>query len=107
MPNGYCDAMWVFTKILKPAFATLRNGFESVRYVDDSFLIEDTYDECENNAYVNGYVTESWVCDTPKIRIKSMGQGLFTRPRITIHMMASFIGNLTASFEAVPFGRLC
>ena len=30
MPNGYCDAMRVFTKILKPVFATLREeGHES------------------------------------------------------------------------------
>ena len=50
MPNGYCDAMRVFTKILKPVFATLREqGYESVIYVDDSFLLGDTFQECLDN----------------------------------------------------------
>ena len=50
MPNGYCDAMRVFTKILKPVFATLREqGYESVIYVDDSLLQGDTYQECLDN----------------------------------------------------------
>ena len=50
MPNGYCDAMRVFTKILKPVFATLREeGHESVIYVDDSLLQGDTFQECLDN----------------------------------------------------------
>ena len=50
MPNGYCDAMRVFTKLLKPPFAALReNGHESVIFVDDSLLIVDTHEECYDN----------------------------------------------------------
>ena len=50
MPNGYVDAMRVFTKLLKPAFSTLRDlGHESVIYVDDSLLQGDTAKECLDN----------------------------------------------------------
>ena len=43
MPNGYCDAMRLFTKLLKPVFATLKEqGYESVIYVDDSLLQGET-----------------------------------------------------------------
>ena len=50
MPNGYVDAMRIFTKLLKPAFSTLREeGYESVIYVDDSLLQGDTASECLDN----------------------------------------------------------
>ena len=41
-----------------------------------------------------------------KERIKNMGIGLLSKDNRTIRMVSSFIGNLTASFEAVPYGRL-
>ena len=35
MPNGYCDAMRIFAKLLKPVFHTLRKmGYVSLIYVD-------------------------------------------------------------------------
>ena len=50
MPNGYCDAMRIFTKLLKPVFATLREeGYESVIYVDDSLLQGEDFQECLDN----------------------------------------------------------
>ena len=50
MPNGYSDAMQIFTKILKPVFGHLRNqGHISVIFVDDSYLQGDTKHECMNN----------------------------------------------------------
>ena len=52
MPNGYSDAMRVFTKMLKPPFATLRkHGFISVIFVDDSYLQGSTRDECVENVH--------------------------------------------------------
>ena len=40
----------VFTKILKPFFATLRaKGFISTAYIDDSCLQGSTFKECKNN----------------------------------------------------------
>ena len=50
MPNGYKDAMRVFTKICKVPFSVLRReGYMSVVYVDDSFLLGDTFTECLAN----------------------------------------------------------
>ena len=50
MPNGYSDAMRIFTKILKPVFGHLRQeGHLSVIFVDDSYLQGDTEQECINS----------------------------------------------------------
>ena len=50
MPNGYSDAMRVFTNVLKPAFSYLREiGYLSVVYVDDSYLQGETFEECLQN----------------------------------------------------------
>ena len=50
MPNGYSDAMQIFTKILKPVFGHSRNqGHISVIFVDDSYLQGDTNNEGMNH----------------------------------------------------------
>ena len=138
MPNGYADAMRVFTKLLKPVFSTLRElGYESVIYVDDSLLQGDTFNECMENVLTTlralrdlGFVIHpvkskfiptqkitflGFIIDTIKMtltlttvkkeKIKHMGIGLTHKP-VTIRMLSRFIGNLTASFEGVPHGRL-
>ena len=47
MPNGYSDTMQIFTKILKPVYANLRQkGHLSVVFVDYSYLQGDTETEC-------------------------------------------------------------
>ena len=47
MPNGYRDAMRIFTKILKPPFSHLRSrGHTSIVYVDDTYLQSDSYEQC-------------------------------------------------------------
>ena len=47
MPNEYSDAMRVFTKELKPPFATLsKQAFVSVIFVDDSYFRGSTRSEC-------------------------------------------------------------
>ena len=139
MPNGYCDAMRVFTKLLKPMFSTLREmNYESVIYVDDSFLQGDDFDECMANIEI----TLQWLQDlgfvihpdksilhptqiltflgfiintinmtvtlTPekKSKIRSKALSLLENRMNTIRSVSSFIGNLTASFEAVTQGRL-
>ena len=50
LPNGLACAPRLFTKLLKPAYSTLRKqGFQSVGYIDDSYLQGTTKLECENN----------------------------------------------------------
>ena len=139
MPNGYCDAMRVFTKLLKPIFSTMReDGLESVIYVDDSFLQGDDFWECLENILRTleglrslgfvihpeksvlyptqkltflGFVVDTvsmtvTLTDQKKDKVKNMAIGLKNSKNITIRMVSRFIGNLTASFEAVPYGRL-
>ena len=50
LPNGLACAPRLFTKLLKPAYSTLRKqGFQSIGYIDDSYLQGITKPECENN----------------------------------------------------------
>ena len=50
MPNGYADAMRIFTKILKPPFSLMRKlRHQSVVYVNHPFLIRPTFIKCAQN----------------------------------------------------------
>ena len=50
LPNGLTSAPSLFTKLMKPVFATLRQyGYKNAGYIDDSLLIGDTEEECESN----------------------------------------------------------
>ena len=52
MPNGYADAMRVFTKMLKPPFSFLRQkGFSSVVFVDDTYLQGSNFVKCLHNVH--------------------------------------------------------
>lgn len=53
MANGLSCAPRVFTKYLKPIYATLHNlGYLSLGYIDDSYLQGDTSSECLENIKV-------------------------------------------------------
>ena len=50
LPNGLASAPRVFTKLLKPVFASLRQkGFTNVAYIDDSCLLGESYNQCRQN----------------------------------------------------------
>ena len=50
MPNGFSDAMHVFTKVFKPVYAYLgQHGYMSVIFVDDLYLQGDTKQEFLQN----------------------------------------------------------
>ena len=50
LPNGYAQAPYIFTKLLKQPFSKLRQlGFRSVIYIDDSFLLANTFQTCMEN----------------------------------------------------------
>ena len=42
LPNGLSTVPRIFTKLLKP-------GFENVAYIDDTYLKENTFSDCEAN----------------------------------------------------------
>ena len=51
LPNGLSCAPRIFTKILKPIYENLRQkGLISVYYLDDSWLMGNSFEECSNNA---------------------------------------------------------
>ena len=53
MPNGFSEAMIIFTKILRPAFGCLRQErYLSVIFVDDSYLQGNTESDCLENIEV-------------------------------------------------------
>ena len=46
LPFGLCSAPWVFSKTLKPIFSKFHEqGFSGFGYIDDSFIIADSYEE--------------------------------------------------------------
>ena len=50
LPNGLSSAPRIFTKLLKPVYATLHNlGHLCLGYIDDSYLQGDTSAECHEN----------------------------------------------------------
>ena len=60
MPNGFSDAMHVFTKVSKPVYAYLgQHGYMSVIFVDDSYLQGDTKQECLQNIEATVSLLES------------------------------------------------
>ena len=45
LPNDYIDAMRIFNKLLKPVLASLHEvGYESSVYMDDIFLLAQTFE---------------------------------------------------------------
>ena len=50
MPNGLSSAPRLFTKVLTPVFASLRElGHECFPYIDDSFVVADTQEDCQES----------------------------------------------------------
>lgn len=60
LPNGIACAPRIFTKLLKPVYATLHQlGYINMGYIDDSILIGDDYEECSENIKVTKDLVES------------------------------------------------
>ena len=50
LPNGLASAPRIFTKLLKPVYATLHSmGHLNSGYIDDSYLQGDTVEDCQQN----------------------------------------------------------
>ncbi|MES9884831.1 MAG: reverse transcriptase domain-containing protein [Sedimenticola sp.] len=50
LPNGICCAPRIFTKLLKPVYATLRKlGHKNTGYIDDSLLSANSQVDCVHN----------------------------------------------------------
>lgn len=52
LPNGVACAPRLYTKLMKPVYASLRMlGHTNSGYIDDSLLVADTFSECEENVH--------------------------------------------------------
>ena len=50
LPNGLSSAPRIFSKVLKPVYAHLRQlGHVACGYIDDSIFMAQTFDSCQNN----------------------------------------------------------
>lgn len=50
LANGISSALRLFSKLMKPVYATLRQlGYSNSGYIDDSLLVGDTVQECKEN----------------------------------------------------------
>ena len=139
MPNGYSDAMHIFTKILKPPFKVLRDeGHLSVVYVDDVYLQGDTRAECcekildtlnlllslgftikcsesifepTQKITLLGFIIDSknttiTATSDKKQKTKDLCLETLNGNKFSIRDVAKPIGNLVATFEAVPLEPL-
>lgn len=60
LPFGLCQCPFVFTKVLKPVVRYLRSlGFSLIIYLDDFFLIEDSFEACTQSVKTTISVLES------------------------------------------------
>ena len=60
LPFGLASAPRVFTKVMKPLIASLRQrGHESCDYIDDSLLVGQSFKECQNNIQARTCLTQS------------------------------------------------
>lgn len=54
LPFGLSSAPYIFTKILRPVFAYLRErGYQSITYLDDFLLLGASNEECRTNVYAS------------------------------------------------------
>ena len=57
LANGVAAAPLLFTKLMKPVYAALRQlGHSNSGFIDDSLLVGDTYDECKVNVADSVYL---------------------------------------------------
>lgn len=137
LPNGLACAARLFTKSLKPAYSTLRkHNFQSVGYIDDSYLQGTTKLECENNVKATTTLFDNLgLCTHPEksrtitcsriarfylklcsndchpvscqsSKYQARLQNLLTKKQPTIREVAVVIGKLVASCPGVHMGPL-
>ena len=135
LPNGLSCAPRVFTKILKPLFAKMaESGFECFPYIDDSFVIADSEEECRQavealcvNLDRLGFVIHDkksvfqptqdlvflgfWIDSvtmtvalTEEKRAKFTRADLLDKDSVSVREVAGLVGLMTAYSPAVEYG---
>ena len=135
--NWFSPAVKVFTKVLTPPFKYLRSkGHLSVKYIDDSLLLEETWDFFKN---IRATVTLVWeliftiqpensvlvptqqiiftefVIDSVKMTtltekrkqsIHKVCKNILSNDQARIRELAQTIGGIETSFRAVRYGKM-
>ena len=96
LPNGLSSATRIFTKLLKPVYSTLRGmGHIISGYIDDSYLLGGTYDECATNVSVSSkLITELGFLTHPD---KSV-----TTPSQILVFLGFILNSLTMTVSPTP-----
>ncbi|RLU15629.1 hypothetical protein DMN91_011382 [Ooceraea biroi] len=93
LQDALCTSPYVFTKIMRPVMASLREqGFISVDYLDDILLIGKNHDECYKNV------------QEKKLNILNMLRKTVNKSKVTIRDFAQLIGTLVAACPGVQYG---
>ena len=139
LPQGWSSSPYIFTKLMKPVFSYLRSkGHINSYFLDDSFLLGATKEDCAQNISDTGNVLDwlgfilnlkksireptqimqhlgniintvdmlVYLPEEKKEKIIHLCKNLKNKRRTTIREVATVIGVLVASFQAVTFGRL-
>ena len=109
VPNGLSSGPRIFTKLLKPVYAVLREmGHVISGYIDDSFLIGLSFDTCLSNIQDANNLMESLGFHmnyaksvmVPTQRLEHLGFILDSR-RMTVTLTDSKVDNLICKCEAI------
>ena len=93
MPNGWANAPYVFTKILKPVFFHLRSiGHLSSYFIDDSILFGQLHAQCVNNCQDTMHLLTSLGFDL------NLEKSIIEPTQIIIHL-----GNVIDSIKMIVY----
>ncbi len=93
MPNGVGPGPRLFTKLMKPVFAKLRNeGHVSSGFIDDSLLCGNTKDRCKNNVIA----TSNLMSDLGFIL--NFAKSVFIPTQVIVHL-----GNVIDSVKMIVY----
>lgn len=89
LANGISCAPRLFTKLIKPVYASLRQlGHSNSGFINDSLLVSETFDECEEN-----------ICDTVNL-IQKLGFIIHKTKSVLVPTQdIVFLGNVTHSSD--------
>ena len=139
LPNGLATGPRDFSQVAKALFRILRSrGHSNTYYLDDSFLVHQTFQGCVDNVvdtlrvssqagfvvhpqksvliptqrlvflgFVLCSVTMTVCLTTEKCsKIKAFIQTVLGKTSLPIQTVAELVGQLVATFPAVPYGKL-
>ena len=109
LPNGLCSAPRIFTKLMKPVYSALRaRGLISSGYLDDSFLLGMSYEQCKMNVNKTStlfhdlgfYVSDEKSITQPTQIIEHLGF-ILNSVNMTVSLNSSKIATIRSLYTAI------